>query len=804
VTAPAPKGPGGVVPPVWLLPLLAALWLLATPRTALAHAEVVGVDPPPGVALSQAPAGVRLLLTEPVERGVFVLRVYGPDGERADRRDARVEGDPGRTLAVGLRDAGSGRYTVVWRVLSTDGHVSAGSSVFAVGAGSDVAGRPSTAVGEAGPGGGSSLLDPALRWLTYLTAFALVGGLAAGPLVLWPSIRLAGAKAPALATAVWGRHRRLAGLAGAGLLLLGLLSLVSQAAEVTGLSWPDALQDGVAARMATQTRYGELWLVRMGLLLAVLAALAAPALPQVAGWQGRARRPAGRIGGRIGDWIGLEIGAVYLLALAAGGHAGAGGTVAPLAVGLDWLHLLAGALWVGGLLQLTLVLAPMLAPAAPAALDPAARDRVLRHAGRRFTRVALPSVAVLVGTGVFAARRFVPDWESLAATPYGAALVTKLLLAGPLLLLGAAAFWLVRSGRRTRRAAAPGAGLLRRLVGAEAILAVAVLAATGVLTGLPPATNAPGPGRPFAALRWVGDVRVLLTVVPNVAGVTNRVTVTLQDREGKPVPTAGVGVTLRQADTGAAIEEVSADRLMTGHLPVSALLPVAGPWEAEVRLPGPAAGGGTAVARFAFEVGLAPDSEGTDVRFSPLRILRSTPAVGPGAGVVLLTLAGVVGVVRARRASARRWLPAAAGPAALALGVFLTGNALATGYRQSVLPVAPLPPVSPVPATGASLARGEVIYRQSCLACHGLTGRGDGPAAGTLRSRPADLRVHMVAGHTDPELYAWVSDGIAGTEMPGFSGRLDAEDRWHVVNYIRQLGDVSAVAGAPPPGGGAP
>ena len=64
------------------------------------------------------------------------------------------------------------------------------------------------------------------------------------------------------------------------------------------------------------------------------------------------------------------------------------------------------------------------------------------------------------------------------------------------------------------------------------MLAGLVLGATAVLAGLPPATTAPGPGRPFAAVRWSGDERLLLTVVPNTAGLSNRVTVTLEDAGG--------------------------------------------------------------------------------------------------------------------------------------------------------------------------------------------------------------------------------------------------------------------------------
>jgi mono/diheme cytochrome c family protein len=69
--------------------------------------------------------------------------------------------------------------------------------------------------------------------------------------------------------------------------------------------------------------------------------------------------------------------------------------------------------------------------------------------------------------------------------------------------------------------------------------------------------------------------------------------------------------------------------------------------------------------------------------------------------------------------------------------------------------------------------------------CHGSDGRGDGPLASTLRPRPADLRVHMAMGHTDGQLFDFVTDGLPGTAMSAFGQRLSEVERWHVINYIR-------------------
>ena len=46
---------------------------------------------------------------------------------------------------------------------------------------------------------------------------------------------------------------------------------------------------------------------------------------------------------------------------------------------------------------------------------------------------------------------------------------------------------------------------------------------------------------------------------------------------------------------------------------------------------------------------------------------------------------------------------------------------------------------SPADASEDSVVRGELLFQAHCVACHGVDGRGDGPAAGDLRTRPADL-----------------------------------------------------------------
>ncbi|MDQ3700905.1 MAG: cytochrome c, partial [Chloroflexota bacterium] len=156
-------------------------------------------------------------------------------------------------------------------------------------------------------------------------------------------------------------------------------------------------------------------------------------------------------------------------------------------------------------------------------------------------------------------------------------------------------------------------------------------------------------------------------------------------------------------------------------------------------------------------------------------------------GIVGLALAVLAFAMRQRRPRrARR--PLAATGAALALtGLLASVTALAGGYRESV--ASAMPVVNPISPTSESLALGGQLYAQNCLVCHGATGRGDGPAGRALRPPPADFRVHMAAGHTDEQLFEWISKGVVGTAMQAFADRLTADERWHLVNYIRTFAD---------------
>jgi mono/diheme cytochrome c family protein len=227
--------------------------------------------------------------------------------------------------------------------------------------------------------------------------------------------------------------------------------------------------------------------------------------------------------------------------------------------------------------------------------------------------------------------------------------------------------------------------------------------------------------------------------------------------------------------------EVQAQAVGDGrYLASGNFLTMAGGWSAEVSIH--RSGAQDQRVTFQVVVGQAPDTN--RAIFSPARILVNALTMRAAAGAVALVLAVLVflQILRLRRSRDRR-MGLLLGGALLLVGMFVMGTSLAAAYRAS------LP--NPVPATPASLVRGQQIYTANCASCHGLSGRGDGPAGFLLHPPPADLRVHMAAGHTDAQLFEWITQGVSGTGMPAFGQKLSREDIWNVVNYIRTFADPS-------------
>lgn len=95
---------------------------------------------------------------------------------------------------------------------------------------------------------------------------------------------------------------------------------------------------------------------------------------------------------------------------------------------------------------------------------------------------------------------------------------------------------------------------------------------------------------------------------------------------------------------------------------------------------------------------------------------------------------------------------------------------------------------NPLANTPEVTAAGRAVFEQRCQMCHGVEGRGDGPAAAALASKPANLRS---LNHKPEGLIAMRIIG-GGKVMPAWKGILTEEEIWQVARYIKTISTEEA------------
>ena len=94
--------------------------------------------------------------------------------------------------------------------------------------------------------------------------------------------------------------------------------------------------------------------------------------------------------------------------------------------------------------------------------------------------------------------------------------------------------------------------------------------------------------------------------------------------------------------------------------------------------------------------------------------------------------------------------------------------------------------INPLKGNTKSTEKGKKIFELMCWTCHGLKGAGDGPASKDLELKPANHTTDEIQKQTDGALFWKISNG-RGT-MIGYETVLSDNQRWQLVNYIRELG----------------
>lgn len=561
---------------VAMLTLLVLATLTIVPTPVSAHARLVASSPAGGATVSEPLDEIVLEFSERIETAFGGVQLFGPSGGRVETEDARIEDSRVRMLVGTLAEPGV--YTVVFRILSGDGHPVESRFTFTLDAAAVVplptpiptptsaavpesaatpmpapsptpsmpptpSPVPSVSATPSPPPSVSATTPPDIRledagagtavglwtarFLNYAALTAVIGLLVGAVHLLAdgdgysPSQRRA-AHAAAGAAAVWA-------LTGLALFAYGLSSVAAR-------PLPAALTVDLASRFA-DTRFGASVLLQSGVavvvvLLAAVARTRATALAGLVLATGGAFAP--------GWW----------------GHAGTAGATT-IALASNWAHVVAAAAWVGGLAVLVMVVVRWAAdPLGPAL---------------RFSRLAGWALAAVGATGVVNAMLRISSVGELTGTAWGRLVVVKVALFIGIAVLG----WLNRARLLPRLSHADASGArrtFRNMALAElAIMVLAIGTAAGLASSIP--ADAEVAARVQSVATAFGDGQVNVTIDPARVG-DNLIHVYFLD------------------DTGRQRETTDATLALSGPVDIDARLLPSGPGHYTVlAMPVPIAGG---------------------------------------------------------------------------------------------------------------------------------------------------------------------------------------------------------------------
>ena len=440
------------------LPLVAvALAAAAFAPAASGHAAFVESTPGPGARLEQSPANLTLEFTEPLISKLTRASIVGV--QSGERIPVAVSVENARTLVLRPETRlETAAYRVEWHTVSTqDGHALEGAFGFGVRV---PAGAVESSL-ETSPLAREGWLRVALRGLFYVSLLFFGGGVLCAILLGHPH-RPASWLLPQLAAAdadqleldrtherAWRRTSD-AGWAAA--------------ASGVAVALVEAWDAGGGLSLARASEFLLSNVAGLGRVGAVLALIAAAALVR--------RAPVAAAVTLTGAFLGVSM----------SGHANSAEGLRLLAVLSDWTHLLAGAVWVGGIAQIAAAWLPRLARRRNEL-----RLALLRDVLRRFGTVAIPAFLIVAATGLLSALIQLGGISPLWQSAYGRVLAVKIALVALIALASYAHARRIRP-RLLQDGPAPDRRLERRhwrLLGGEPLLGAAVAVAAALLVAFP-------------------------------------------------------------------------------------------------------------------------------------------------------------------------------------------------------------------------------------------------------------------------------------------------------------------------------
>lgn len=432
--------------------------LFILPQQVLAHASLIQSVPEAESQMDVSPERIVLTFNQQLEPNSQIKVVDYRKNEVTNQK-AVLSGD-NRELSLELPGMQNGTYTVTYRVTSKDGHPVTGSYVFTVGE-PDLAQLAAQRAALSGSGklswqmGWMDYAGYLVRMIYYISMLCVTGW------VFWRLFYRKPSESVIQIDRGWSLTLQ-------RVYLLALILLIAVEMPPAIGEWTS---DNLVSFLGTTTAIS--WMVSLGLSLLGFVILNRSRLVDVL-------------------WLVL-----LLAAKSFNGHAN-GLVDGKNAVLIDLIHLLAAAVWVGGLLYL-------------AAHWRKNREHALKFLPQ-FSFLALDSMILLVLSGVFILLLFLPNPKYLLYTQWGTTLLIK---AGLVLVVMVAGVILRRFIKKKKFSS------LMTAVKIEIGLMVLIVSIVGVLTALNPLP----PNKPLNWHEMGEELHMSAKIAPNIPGSRNTFTV---------------------------------------------------------------------------------------------------------------------------------------------------------------------------------------------------------------------------------------------------------------------------------------
>ncbi|MCI0763992.1 copper resistance CopC/CopD family protein [Bacillus sp. TL12] len=470
----------------WMV--MACVLMISLPTAVSAHAYIVKSNPSENETLEKVPSAVRIEFDEILQSSNFnTVFVRNASGKRVDLKNAHVDKKNPKLLKVGVKqDIPNGTYSIQWKAISADGHLIQGVIPFRIGA--EATGESSIQAEEIGY---FPQLDMLIERGILYTGFSIYIGVLFFNLIIYKGN----------SSIVQSRSNKLIWTSLLGIFTSLLFSLPLQAKINAGVSWGDAFQPALLKETLQLPVFGYVWIIQMTLTIVLIAAT------YVALKRGKLSS--------FKTWTVPSLLFVELLIMKAMNNHAYGLKYKEIAVIMDFLHLFAASLWIGGLASILLLLPKD---------DEKEKWTKYWDAIKKFSPWAMGTVIVIFVTGLFNSTFFIPTIHSLFDTNYGLALLTKFLL-----FIGMGILGLIHYVRGRMRKEKKLGATLKGEFGIGIVIFIIVAFLTNIQTPPMPPTG------PFTGSQKLDNgYELTLHVSPNKVGM-NTFRIDLKDTNGQPV-----------------------------------------------------------------------------------------------------------------------------------------------------------------------------------------------------------------------------------------------------------------------------